>query len=328
MKAAVVRGNCDVAILEVEEPVISAPSEIKIKVISGAVCNTTDNKVYATDHPEKSWPFYHFPFIIGHECTGRIVELGSAVKDFKLGDRVVYWTTPGKAFADYLVLNTEKSAVQAIGESVSNDVAAMMEMVIGAGRLLFSENGLPSITKDSLVAIFGLGPAGLIYHRLAKMMGAAKICGIGRREFRLGKSLEMGAGLALSSSDAGYVQKAISYLGAKPTVIIDATNGDVVKDMLALGTKGTEIVRYGVPPFDWKEREHALVEAGFVLPPPRGLPCARVSARECVKWAESGKLGVEGIISHKLPFNEVGHGLDLCRLERDSTLKVIISINE
>ena len=328
MKAAVVRGNCDVAVLEVEEPVISAPGEIKIKVISGAVCNTTDNKVYATDHPEKSWPYYTFPFIIGHECTGRIVELGSGVKDLKLGDRVVYWTTKGKAFADYLILDTEKSAVHAIGDSVSNDVAAMMEMVIGACRLLYSEKGVPSITKDSLVAIFGLGPAGLIYHRLAKMMGAAKICGIGRRQFRLNKSLEMGAGLAVSSSEAGYAAKVISYFCAKPTVIIDATNGDVVKDILALGTKGTEIVRYGVPPFDWKDREHELLEASFVLAGPRGVPSARIAAEHCVKWAESGNFGMEGIISHKMPLSEVGRALDMCRLERDSTEKVIISINE
>ncbi|MCL2833549.1 MAG: alcohol dehydrogenase catalytic domain-containing protein [Treponema sp.] len=328
MRAAVVRGNCDVAIMQVDEPEISAPSEIKIKVISGAICNTTDNKIYATDTPEKDWPNYKFPFIIGHECTGRITELGADVKNFKIGDRVVYWTTRGKAFADYLILDTVKSAVHAINDSVSNDVAAMMEMVIGSARMLFSAEGVPSINKDSNVVIFGLGPAGLIYHRTAKMMGAAKVIGVGRREFRLKKSLEMGADAAFSSDEAGYIEKVISFLGKKPNVIIDATGGDVVKDMIALGAKNTLIIRYGVPPFDWKTREHELTDAGLLLPGPRGVPSARIAAQKCVQWAESGKFGLEKIISHKLPFDQVGRGLDMCRLERDTTSKVIISINE
>ncbi|MDR1419616.1 MAG: hypothetical protein LBI86_04525, partial [Treponema sp.] len=61
MKAAVVKGKCDVVILDVGEPVIQKPSEIKIHVTTGAICNTTDNKVYATDTPENDWPNDKFP---------------------------------------------------------------------------------------------------------------------------------------------------------------------------------------------------------------------------------------------------------------------------
>ena len=89
MKAAAVEGKCKIKIKEVPEPVIEKDTQIKIHVSRGAICNTTDNKVYATDTPEKYWPNVPFPFIIGHECTGRIVEKGAAVKDLQMNDRIV-----------------------------------------------------------------------------------------------------------------------------------------------------------------------------------------------------------------------------------------------
>ena len=328
MKAAVVRGNCDVAILDVPEPSIEKPTEIKIRVIAGAICNTTDNKVYATDHPEDYWPNHSFPFIIGHEATGRIIAMGGEVRGLHIGDRVVFWTVNGKAFADYLIIDTAASAVAAIGDSVSNDAAAMMEMAIGSARLLFEAGGTPLIREGDAVVIYGLGPAGLIYHRLARMMGAGKIIGVGRRELRLRKSLEAGADHAVSSDQPRYIEEIIALLGKRPDAIVDATGGDIVADMISLCKPETIVVPYGVPPFNWADRLDAFVRAGLKPPAFMGLDSAHAAIRKCVEWAESGKFGLERVISHKLPLSDVGRGLDMCRVERDTTLKVIISINE
>lgn len=328
MKAAVVLGNCDIAIMEVEEPKITKESEIKIRVTRGAICNVTDNKVYATDHPELEWPNKPFPFIIGHECTGRIVEMGSAVKDMKIGDRVIYWTVCGGAFADYVILDTEEFAVGVIDESVPDDVAAMMEMVIGAGRQLFRDDGTPLIHEGDQVVIYGLGPAGLIYHRLAIMMGAKCVCGVGRRKLRLQKSLELGADFVISSEQEGYKEELLHHIGGHPDVIIDATGADVVKEMIALGDSHTRIIAYGIPPFSWSDRIPEIVAAGMPEPIFSGTPGARAALKKCIEWVQSGKFGLEPIISHRLSLEEVGKGLDLCRLERDHTLKVIITIND
>lgn len=328
MKAAVVRGNCDVAVLDVPEPMITKPSEIKIKVISGAICNVTDNKVYATDHPEDNWPNYSFPFIIGHECSGRVVEMGEAVSNLQLGERIVFWTVNGKAFADYLVIDTEESVVEAIDEAVPNDVAAIMEMAIGSARMLFTDAGEPLIKPTDAVVIIGLGPAGLIYHRIAKMMGAGKICGVGRRKLRLQKALEMGADFVVDTNKANYPEEVISLLGGKPDVIVDATGGDVVAEMIALAKPETEMIAYGVPPFRWSDRVDEFTKADRKPPQFPGREAACIAAKKCVEWAQSGEFGIEGAISHKLPIEEVGRGLDMCRLDRDNTLKVVISINE
>jgi len=327
VKAAVVKGKCDVVILDVGEPVIQKPSEIKILVSSGAICNTTDNKVYATDTPEKDWPYDKFPFIIGHECTGRIVEKGEAVEKLKIGDRIVYWTVNGRAFADYVILDTEKSAVEAINNDVPEDVAALMEMVIGSTRLLFEDNGTPLIKSGDSVVIIGLGPAGLMYHRIAKMMGAAKLAGAGRRRLRLETSKKMSADFVFDTSVSGWHEDLLSKFGKRPDVIIDATGGDIISDIVALGTEHTKIIAYGVAPFNWKDKEEDLLKAGLKPPQFFGLPNARIAASKCVEWLHSGKFGLEPVITNRLPIEEVGRGLDMCRLERDTTLKVIIQIN-
>jgi L-iditol 2-dehydrogenase len=328
VKAAVVKGKCDVIILDVGEPVIQKPSEIKIHVTTGAICNTTDNKVYASDTPEKDWPNDKFPFIIGHECTGRIVEKGEDVKNLNVGDRVVYWTVNGRAFADYLILDTEQSAIEAINDDAPEDIAAIMEMVIGSARLLFQENGTPLINPGDSVAVIGLGPAGLIYHRIAKMMGAEKLAGAGRRALRLETSKKMGADFVFDTGAAGWHDDLISKFGKRPDVIIDATGGDIVSDIIALGAANTKIIAYGVAPFNWKDREGELLKAGINPPIGYELPSARKAAIKCVEWLHSGKIGLEPVISHRLSLEEVGRGLDMCRLERDTTLKVLIHINE
>ncbi|MDR1420738.1 MAG: alcohol dehydrogenase catalytic domain-containing protein, partial [Treponema sp.] len=307
---------------------IQKPSEIKIHVTTGAICNTTDNKVYATDTPENDWPNDKFPFIIGHECTGRIVETGGGVKDLGKGDRVVYWTVNGRAFADYLVIDTEQSAIAAISNEAPEEIAAIMEMVIGSARLLFAEDGAPLIKNGDAVLVIGLGPAGLIYHRLAKMMGAGKLAGAGRRALRLEMSKKLGTDFTVDTGVTGWHGKVISGLGKKPDVIIDATGGDVVADIVALGGKDTRIIAYGVAPFNWKDRAGQLLASGIRMPRGFGLASARIAAPKCVKWLESGKFGLEPVISHRLSLEEVGRGLDMCRLERDTTLKVLIHIND
>ncbi len=328
MKAAVVEGNCKIRIRQVDEPEIEKETQLKVHVSKGAICNTTDNKIYATDTPEKHWPNKPFPFILGHECTGRVVETGKAVKDIRVGDRIVYWSVDGGAFADYVILDTEQAAVGKISEEFPEDIAAMFEMVIGAGRLLFHEDGEALIRKGDKVAIFGLGPAGLIYHRLARMLGAGRVCGIGRRKLRLDTSLEVGADLALSSREENFEERVWEGLSGKPDVIIDATGGDVVKEMILLAKPETKIIAYGVPPFDWSVKKAELEKAGICPPEFQGVECARVSLRRCIDWAEREDTGLDRIITHRIPLEEIGRGLDMCRLERDSTLKVIVTVNE
>ena len=94
MKAALLREfKAPLSIEEVERPSLES-QEILIQV---AACGACHSDVHVADG---DWPqlagIIKRPLILGHEIAGRIVEKGSAVRDFEIGDRVgvpwIHWS--------------------------------------------------------------------------------------------------------------------------------------------------------------------------------------------------------------------------------------------
>lgn len=81
MKAAFVTDVETVEVKEIERPVIS-DTEVLIRAKTVGVCGS-DLHLFRGTHP-----FRHAPAILGHEIAGEVVETGSAVTKFKVGDRV------------------------------------------------------------------------------------------------------------------------------------------------------------------------------------------------------------------------------------------------
>lgn len=72
----------------IKEPELPGQDWVKIKTVYGGICGSDLNLVYLHDSPSAS-PFVSFPFVIGHENMGVIVEKGSGVEGFETGDRVI-----------------------------------------------------------------------------------------------------------------------------------------------------------------------------------------------------------------------------------------------
>ncbi len=83
MRALCWHGTEDVRVDTVEDPKIEDPRDIIIKVTASGICGS-DLHLYSG-----SMPTMEEGDIIGHEPMGIVVEVGSAVKKFKEGDRVV-----------------------------------------------------------------------------------------------------------------------------------------------------------------------------------------------------------------------------------------------
>ena len=83
MKAVCWNGANDVRVQSVPDPTILNPRDAIIKITSTAICGS-DLHIYGGYIPTVQQGD-----IIGHEFMGEVVELGSAVKNVKIGDRVV-----------------------------------------------------------------------------------------------------------------------------------------------------------------------------------------------------------------------------------------------
>jgi len=83
MKAVCWHGAMDVRVETVPDPKIINPRDAVVKITSTAICGS-DLHLY-----DGFIPTMESGDILGHEFMGEVVELGSAVKNLKVGDRVV-----------------------------------------------------------------------------------------------------------------------------------------------------------------------------------------------------------------------------------------------
>ena len=83
MRALTWQGKRNVAVMEVPDPVIQDPTDAIVKITSTAICGS-DLHLY-----ELFGPFLDAGDILGHEPMGIVVEVGAAVTELQVGDRVV-----------------------------------------------------------------------------------------------------------------------------------------------------------------------------------------------------------------------------------------------
>ena len=81
MKAAIFYGAHDFRVENVAEPTIG-PSDILVKVKVCGICGSDL-------HAYKEGIFSRPGFIMGHELSGEVVEVGDNVKDIATGERVI-----------------------------------------------------------------------------------------------------------------------------------------------------------------------------------------------------------------------------------------------
>ena len=84
--AAVYLEKKSTGLIDFEEPKITAPDQVKLKVLEVGVCGT-DREICSFDYgyPQAGSDY----LVLGHECLGEVIEVGSAVQQFKVGDLAV-----------------------------------------------------------------------------------------------------------------------------------------------------------------------------------------------------------------------------------------------
>ncbi|MDO7866811.1 zinc-dependent alcohol dehydrogenase family protein [Nocardioides jiangxiensis] len=82
MRATTIHGTRDIRLSEVPDPRIEKPTDAIVKVVAGCICGS-DLWPYRGENPIVAGN------TIGHECIGLVEEVGSDVRDIRVGDFVV-----------------------------------------------------------------------------------------------------------------------------------------------------------------------------------------------------------------------------------------------
>ena len=227
-------------ICELPLPTARTPDQVVIKVEATGLCRSDWHSWMGHDTDITQFP--HTP---GHEFAGTIYEVGSAVSNFAIGDRVTVpfvcgcgkcpeclsgnaqicrdqWQ-PGFAgpgsFAQYLSIPNADFNLVRIPESMSFDIAASLGC-----RFATSYRALALIhplQPNETVAIFGCGGIGLAAIMIAKSRGA-RVIAVDISEQALDFALSMGADEVINSSERDPIEEIRRLTGSGVDISIDA----------------------------------------------------------------------------------------------------------
>jgi (R,R)-butanediol dehydrogenase / meso-butanediol dehydrogenase / diacetyl reductase len=191
MKAAIFHDPYQMSVrsdVPIPEP---AADEVIVKVEVCGICGS-DLHLYRTNAHRgpsvlRATPQGEIP---GHEYSGTVFKVGSNVKDYAVGDRVV-GVTGGGGFAEYVPVPTNPFQIAHMPDNVSFAEAATTEPLADSLQMV----RLANIQAGENVVVFGVGIIGLgviqALHALA--IPAAQIVAIDVSAARLTMALEVGA---------------------------------------------------------------------------------------------------------------------------------------
>jgi len=238
MRAVVLRshGGPDVlTIEEVDEPV-PGPDEILVAIEHTAL-NRADILQRLGLYPD---PRGHAVEIPGMEYAGTVAGIGSEVKNWAVGDRVM-GIEAGGCYAERVVTHSRQALP--IPASVDTaDAAAIAEVFLTAWDALVVQGGLTS-GRWALVhaGASGVGTAGI---QIAKAIGARVVvtCSAGKAQ----ACRDLGADLVLERSPADWLAELRQALPDGVDVVLDVIGGDEVdRNLMATKLDGT-IVQVGL----------------------------------------------------------------------------------
>lgn len=266
--------NPGVWMADVPKPEIG-PNDVLIKLKKTAICGT-DVHIYKWD--EWSQRTIPVPMTIGHEFMGEIVELGSAVTGFKVGDRVsgeghitcgfcrncragrrhLCTDTVGVgvnrtgAFAEYLSLPAFNAFK--LKDEIPDEWASIFDPF---GNAVHTTLAFDIIGEDILIT--GAGPIGCMAVAICKHVGARNIVITDVNDYRLELARKMGATRAVNVTQES-IPDVMSELGIKVGFDIGlemSGNPSAFGQMLDLMIHGGKVALLGLLPkstaIDWDQ---------------------------------------------------------------------------
>ena len=311
MKSAVFYGKHDMRVEESPMPQVGA-EDVLIQVKACGICGT-DVHIYEGD---KGAAEVTPPTILGHEFSGVVTEVGAAVTNVKVGDRVCidpncycgkcdfcrngiahyctdmigYGTTVNGGFAEYCSVNQRQ--VYKLGDHTTFEQGAMTEPV----ACCLHGMDMCNIHPGSSVVVIGGGMIGLLMLQLARLAGAARTALLEPVEAKREVAKKLGADIcidpihddvkaALTSAGMTWVNTVIECVGRTSTIeqAIDIVGNKGTVMMFGL-TKPDDTI--SLKPFEVFKKEIEL-KASYINP---------YTQKRALELIDSGRLDVSSMV--------------------------------
>jgi len=348
MLAAVVEARNNLSVEEVRDPIIGDYDAL-VKIAACSFCNGTDRKLVEGKFPGID----AYPFILGHESVGKVVEVGDRVRNYNKGDWVLrptavyprdfagglasFWGGFAElgVVTDYVTQSKEKPSTPPLSSFCSMQQVLPRDVdPVKATTYVTLKETLSWLRKVRLetgqsVLIMGSGPVGMAFATCAKLLGAYPVIMSGRRDERLTLAFNFGVDYVINVTKEELPEKAREFTGGKGVdLAIDAVGdysliGEAAKAIVRGGKIGT----YGVPPADAVSAsifELNLSQAPRDWTLQFASPDEPSAHQEILSLVKHNFLQVDKFITHRCRLKEIANGFEI--IKRGDALKVVITM--
>jgi threonine dehydrogenase-like Zn-dependent dehydrogenase len=324
------------------------PTDALVRITTTTICGT-DIHILKGEYPVKKG------LTIGHEPIGILEKVGSQVRGYKEGQRVLCAaTTPcgqctsclmglhsqcgGKTAggwmlgnyldgcqADYFVVPNAQLNLAIIPDSVTDKEVLLVPDIVSTG---FSAAERANIKIGDTVVIFAQGPIGLCATAGTRQLGAGLIIAVDPIADRREKSLLMGADLALDPNSTDVVAEVMRLTnGAGADVALECLGRtETLAACLDCTRPGATISSVGV-----YSQDIPLPLAGFGA----GLADKTVVTSTCpggkdrmarlLKIIEKGRVKFGSLVTHHYELDNIEAAYDLFKNQRDGVIKIAVT---
>jgi alcohol dehydrogenase len=350
MQALVYKGPGSIVWQDMPDPRIQKPTDAIVKIETTTICGTDLHILkgdVATVQPGR---------ILGHEGVGVVTEVGEAVTEIAVGDRVIISciSACGKCGyclegmyshcladegasgigwilghlidgtqAEYVRVPFAETSLHKVPEGVAPEDAAMISDILPTGHEIGIRYG--AVKPGDVVAVIGAGPVGLAAMTTAALYGPSRVIAIDIDANRVEQAKRFGASDGVVSSDSDWKEQVIALTdGLGVDVAIEAVGVPATWDMsLAIVRPGGHVANVGVHgkpvsfPLETAWIQNLTITTGLVNTD---------TSRMLIKLLAQGRLDVGGFISHRFSLEDIMNAYDTFgRAAETKALKVILT---
>lgn len=354
MRAAIFEGEGKLSLKDVPEPklenrkfpkkykrgefvFVGKDEQVKLKVLVASICGT-DLHILKVPPGHDAAP----GIVLGHEYVGEVVEIGSRVKNVKVGDRVVVdpnikcgmcyfcrndmaslcqeMTTLGifcdGGFAEYNIAPAKQLFV--IPKDLDIEKAIFFEPLTCATHAWSKLN----FKLGDSVLIFGAGPMGCYFVELARLSGANKIFVAEPSEFRRKFAKDLGAEV-IDPTKENLAEKIFSFSSFGVDIAIDACGRpETINQALDLVKAGGKISTFGeqnINVFADKVSFTKVTQKELQI---IGSYVTTRSFDQTINILTRPDLNLKKLITHRIKLGEIHKGIDL--MKKGEAIEIIV----
>ncbi len=296
--------------------------------------------------------------ILGHEAVGEVVEVGSLVKDFKPGDKVIvpaitpdwgaiesqagfpqhssgmlagwkFSNFKDGVFGELFHVNEADANLALLPDNVDPSDAVMLADMVVTG---FHGAELADVKLGDTVCVIGIGPVGLMAVAGANKMGASHLYAVGSRPNCVEAAKFYGATDIINYKNGDIVEQILDKTNGKGVDRVIIAGGDVdtfaqaVKMLKPGGAIGNvnylgegEFIK--IPRIEWGVgMGHKKIYAGLT-------PGGRLKMEKMASLLQTKKLDVSKLITHRFEgFDKIEEALLLMKEKPANLIKPVVTI--